>query len=152
MEDRIISVLIGLVRACESNPKTKDTDRLLIKALAFTPAVPAYRDAEIAGLIDEIRAEKNRVAPGCAACTAPCGNTSDYDMSRIAACEEDIRGLKLRILSELHDIAACTKRLTEPETALLYKALSFVSYDLEKADLDALLAELRTVKNRVEGV
>lgn len=151
MEDRIISVLIGLVRACENNPKTEHTDHLLIKALAFTPSAPDHSEAEITSLINEIRAEKNRVAPGCALCAAPCGNTSDYDMSRIAACGEDARRLKLRILSELHDIAARTAQFAESETALLYKALSFVSYEMEREDLDALLVELRTLKNKVEG-
>lgn len=151
MKNRIISVLIGLVRACDSNPKTENTDRLLVKALAFAPSAPEPDDIETARLIDEIRAEKNRVAPGCALCTAPCGNTSDYDMSRIDCCGEEIRDIKIQILSELYEIAASAECFTEPETALLYKSLSFVSYDMKKEALEALLAELEAVKHRIGG-
>ena len=34
-EDKTISALIGLVGACNNNPKTENTDRVIIKALAF---------------------------------------------------------------------------------------------------------------------
>ena len=34
-ENRIISALIGLVGACNNNPKTENTDHVIIKALAF---------------------------------------------------------------------------------------------------------------------
>ena len=88
IEDRIISVLIGLVRACNNNPKTAATDSLVVKALAFPLLCPNCGDKAVNEIIDEIRTEKNSVAPGCAVCTAPCGNTSDYDMRRIYEVDE----------------------------------------------------------------
>ena len=88
IEDRIISVLIGLVRACNNNPKTAATDSLVVKALAFPLLCPNCGDKAVNEIIDEIRTEKNSVAPGCAVCTAPCGNTSDYDMRRIYEADE----------------------------------------------------------------
>ena len=34
-KNKIISALIGLIGACNNNPKTENTDRIVIKALAF---------------------------------------------------------------------------------------------------------------------
>ena len=58
MEDKIISALIGLVGACGNNPKTENTDRLVIKALATMQDANAAKD-----MIGEIREEKNRISP-----------------------------------------------------------------------------------------
>lgn len=77
MENRIISILIGLIGACGNNPKTENTDRLAIKSLALAPCCSNCNNRAIQNIIDEIRAEKNRIVPGCTLCTASCGNTSD---------------------------------------------------------------------------
>lgn len=94
-EDIIISALVGLAGACSSNPKTADTDSLVIKALAFPLLHPGYDDKALREIVDDIHSEKNSVAPGCAMCTAPCGNTSDYDMRRIYEADDGIRRAKL---------------------------------------------------------
>ena len=70
-DEAVISALIGLAGACNNNPKTLRTDRVLLRALA------GELDAEA------VRAEKFAVAPDCAVCANPCGNTSDYDMDRL---------------------------------------------------------------------
>ena len=82
-KDRIISALIGLIGACNNNPKTENTDYVVIKALAFSPEPSETSNKTLQALIEEIHTEKYAVAPGCAACQTPCGNTSDYDMNRI---------------------------------------------------------------------
>ena len=46
-----------------------------------------------------VQTEKHRVAPGCATCAMPCGNTNDYDFVRLWAAPESIRTLKLQMLS-----------------------------------------------------
>ncbi len=147
MEKRIISVLIGLVGACGNNPKTEATDSLIIKALAFVPSGGERQYSEINSLIEELRAEKNKIAPGCAICQNPCGNTSDYDVELIDRFEEN----KLRILSELHEIAASAKCLSEADTELLYKTLTYIKYDMDERGLSALLAELHDMKKRIDG-
>lgn len=40
--------MIGLVGACENNPKTSDTDRLVIKALAFPQLSLEHDDRALA--------------------------------------------------------------------------------------------------------
>ncbi|MDE7281238.1 MAG: hypothetical protein K2N36_05810 [Ruminiclostridium sp.] len=144
MDKRIISVLIGLVGACNNGVPTKNTDTLLIRALAFAPS--SEDDPEIEKLIEEIRAEKNIVSPGCAACASPCGNTSDFDLNRLNGASEEIRNIKEEILTVLHRIAKDVEELYDKDIELLYKSLSYVSYDMEKEPLQDLLNELKKIK------
>ena len=151
IEDRIISVLIGLVRACNNNTKTADTDSLVIKALAFPLLCPKYDDKAISKIIDEIHTEKNSVAPGCAVCTAPCGNTSDYDMRRIYEADDSVRKVKLQILEKLQELAAYACHNREIDSEFFYKALSYVSYDMDGAKLLELLNETENIEYKIKS-
>lgn len=156
-EDKIISALIGLVGACSNNPKTANTDSVVIRALAFPLLCPGGDDMALQKTVDDIYSEKNAVAPGCAVCTAPCGNTSDYDMRRIYEADDSIRKVKLQILEELQEVAAhiygrqesggtsCTDNL------VFYKALSYVSYDIDEAGLLELLDEINKIKQDIKS-
>lgn len=155
-EDRIISALIGLVGACNNNPKTDNTDSLVIKSLAFPLLCPEYDDRALQKIVDDIYLEKNSVAPGCTVCTAPCGNTSDYDMRRIYEADDVIRKVKLQILEKLQKLAAyaccsyefgssCTDR------EFFYKALSYVSYNLDETDLLRLLDEAESIEHNIRS-
>lgn len=156
-ENQIISALIGLVGACNSNPKTTDTDDLVIKALAFPLICPEYDDGTLQKMIDNIYSEKNAVAPGCAMCTAPCGNTSDYDMRRIYEADDEIRKLKLQILEKLPELAAYAYRNRQfgipsyIDNVFFYKALSYVSYDMDAADLLGLLEEAENMERAIKS-
>ncbi|MDE6725764.1 MAG: hypothetical protein K2J79_09185 [Ruminiclostridium sp.] len=132
MYKRIISVLIGLVGACNNGVPTKNTDPLLIKALAFSPSSDS--GPEIEKLIEEIRAEKNIVSPSCATCASPCGNTSDYDLSLLDGASEEIHSIKLEILTELHRIAKDVEKLYDKDIELLYKSLSYVLCKLRSGE------------------
>lgn len=151
-EDKVISALIGLVGACNNNSKTTDTDSLVIKALAFPLLFPEYDDKAFQKIVDDIHSEKNFVAPGCTVCTAPCGNTSDYDMCRIYEADDVIRKVKLQILEEVQKLAAyvCCNQESErtlcTDNKIFYKALSYVSYDLDEADLLELLGEVKKIE------
>lgn len=152
-EDKIISVLIGLIGACNNNPKTEITDELVIKSLAFSLIYPNSGDDKILELVNEIRSEKNAIAPGCATCTSPCGNTSDYDMSRIYNTKNGICEIKVQILSKLKKLAAheylCRKseKRSGIDIQFFYRALAFISYDLEKETLLGLLEETETIES-----
>ena len=144
-QDNVISVLIGLVGACNNNPKRENTDKVVLTALAF-PAC-GYTESEV---IAQIRAEKNVISPDCATCATPCGNTSDYDMSRIYNAEPAVRDLKQQVLTEICQFATCAFQkgvtLTEESTSLLYKALAYVGYDVSVQTLRLLLAEIQQTK------
>ena len=53
------------------------------EALFTTLTNVSFNDNTITALIDRVHAEKNRLAPGCSACNAPCGKTGDYDMAHM---------------------------------------------------------------------
>ena len=156
-EDRIISALIGLVGACNNNSKTADTDNLVIKALAFPLICPEYDDKALQKIVDDIYLEKNSIAPGCAACTAPCGNTSDYDMRRIYEADDVIRKVKLQILQKLQKLAAYACCNHEPgiipyiDNGVFYKALSYVSYDIDEVALLGLLNEMKKIEHDIKS-
>lgn len=150
-EDRIISALIGLVGACSNNPKTDSTDELVIKALAFPLLCPGYDDKALREIVNNIHSEKNFVSPGCAMCTAPCGNTSDYDMRRIYDADDGIRRAKLQILEKIQKMAAYACRNRKyTDNSFFYKALSYVSYDMDEAELLRFLDELEITEYNIK--
>ncbi len=102
--DRLLGALIGLSHTIVNEPKTEDTDRVLTSGLRLASDPDAGLDA-LRRMTAIVREEKHRVAPNCATCAMPCGNTSDYDMARLWNAPEDIRTLKLRILNSLFRLA-----------------------------------------------
>lgn len=156
MEDnKIISALIGLVGACNNNPKSNNTDSIVVKALAL-PLTRSEADTEtLQSLVGEIYAEKYTVSPSCAACQTPCGNTADYDMNRIYEAEADIRDLKLKMILALEKLAADlysrqkSASLSEESMEIFYKVLAYISFDMER---DSLLAFWNEVQETIEKV
>lgn len=153
--DKVISALIGLVGACNNNPKTDATDSVVIKALAASVLCRESDDTSLAGIIAEIYAEKNAVAPDCAVCACPCGSTSDYDMNRIYEAGAEIRDLKLELLSRCQHLAVCVYRggdfgeKVQIDSTVFYKMLSCISYDIEKEQLLELLEETRVIEQDI---
>ena len=147
--DDVISALIGLVGACNNNPKTSNTDKLILTALACS------NSDDKADIIQRIHAEKNAIAPDCATCATPCGNTSDYNMSRIYNAEPTIRNMKEQILIEICRLAECVLQKeaaqTEQNILLFYKALSYVSYEWNEDALLALSEEISQTIARIRG-
>lgn len=115
-----------------------------------TTALDAHPvDAAIEALIRKVRAEKERLAPGCSQCMAPCGRTADYDMQALWNAEEEVRALKLRILTDLREIAAHIVHAPAQQDEktdvypLLYEALFKIGYD---ESVEALLPTVHKVE------
>ncbi len=96
--DALLGALVGLARATTSEPKTDDTDEVLNAGLRLA-AQPDAPEEKLHRMLETVRTEKHRIAPGCASCAMPCGNTNDYDLARLWAAPETIRTLKLQMLS-----------------------------------------------------
>ena len=142
-KDNIIGVLIGLVGACENNPKTENTDKLILTALASN-------ESDDAKIIEQLRTEKNIISPGCATCATLCGNTSDYNMNRIYNAQLSLRDLKQQVLAEIRQLATDFLQsgvtLTDESMSIFYKSLSYVSYELKEQTLLELLTEIQQTK------
>lgn len=158
LQDELTGALIGLVRATEGNEHllNEGTTHLILEGLrAADPEGKADEDA-IREMIGRVRAEKARLVPDCAVCTAPCGRNEEYDMRAMWMADEEICSLKSRILAGIRSIAAC--RCSEgmsggqdPEgDFLLRRALYFVGREESTEDLLPLMQEVEAERRRCE--
>ena len=128
MDLKVLSALIGLCGAVSNNGKTENTDRVVLEAILSQEPEKA---------VQRIHEEKYRISPDCASCPAPCGNTSDGDLSRWNEAPEHIRRLKEEVMAGLERMAeARAKSMTEnlcrtqePEVPeVVYRAISWLGY------------------------
>ena len=128
MDLKVLSALIGLCGAVSNNGKTENTDRVVLEAILSKEPEDAVR---------RIHEEKYKISPDCASCPAPCGNTSDGDLSRWNEAPEHIRRLKEEVMAGLERMAeARAKSMTEnlcrtqePEVPeVVYRAISWLGY------------------------
>ena len=103
--DALLGALVGLARATTSEPKTDDTDEVLNAGLRLA-AQPDAPEEKLHRMLETVRTEKHRVAPGCAFCAMPCGNTKDYDLTRLRSAAPAVRQRKLRLLQAVFCLAA----------------------------------------------
>lgn len=131
-QDELTGAVIGLARAACSNPITEDTDRILLEGLYLTAAYASFDADEARRMTERVRAEKDRIAPGCRTCTARCGNTDDYDLARLWNAEPDIRSVKALILFVLRRMTARAYPAIPFDTKTMdtfYKALFVLAED-----------------------
>ena len=151
LQNELTGALIGLARAIDDPAvASAETWTVMTEGLLATAPDACLSDAALETLIQNVRAEKARLAPGCSQCMAPCGRTADYDMQALWTAEEEVRTLKLRILADLREIAAHIAHAPaqqDEETdvyPLLYEALFKIGYD---ESVEALLPTVRKVED-----
>ena len=107
LQDQLIGAMIGLARSFDGSTKpSEQTCQLLIKGLFTTVTNVNFNASTIRAMIDEVHAEKAKIASDCGICASPCGRTDDYDMNQIWDADEDIRSLKSLILFGIKGMAA----------------------------------------------
>lgn len=150
LQDALTGALIGLARAIDDPAlASAETWAIMTEGLLATAPDACISAAALETMIQSVRAEKARLAPGCSSCTAPCGRTADYDMQALWYAEEEVRALKLRILADLREIAAHIAHAPaqQDEDAevypLLCEALFKTGYD---ESTEALMATVRKVE------
>lgn len=150
LQDALTGALIGLARAIDDPAfASAETWAIMVEGLLATAPGTCLSDAALETLIQNVRAEKARLAPGCSICTAPCGRTADYDMQALWTAEEEVRTLKLRILANLREIAAHIAHAPTQQDErgkvypLLCEALFKIGYD---ESTEALLPTVRKIE------
>lgn len=150
LQDALTGALIGLARAIDDPAlASAETWAIMTEGLLATAPDACISVAALETMIQSVRAEKARLAPGCSSCTAPCGRTADYDMQALWNAEEEVRALKLRILADLREIAAHIAHAPaqQDEDAevypLLCEALFKIGYD---ESTEALLPTVRKIE------
>lgn len=151
LQNELTGALIGLARAIDDPAvASAETWTVMTEGLLATAPDAFLSDAALETLIQNVRAEKARLAPGCSQCMAPCGRTADYDMQALWNAEEEVRTLKLRILADLREIAAHIAHAPAQQDEkndvypLLSEALFKIGYD---ESVDALLPTVRKVED-----
>ncbi len=147
LQDELTGALIGLARACANNPKTEQTDRLILEGLFTTLTNVNFDDETIRALIDRVNEEKARIVPGCVDCMSRCGNTDNYDLEHLWTANEDVRSLKSFILFGLRGMAAYAYHAMvlgytdETVNAFFYKALYVLAEDWGMEELLPIVLE-----------
>lgn len=137
--------LVGLARSTSSEPKTENTDAVLNAGLrlAAQPDAPAET---LQRMLDITRAEKHAVAPNCATCAMPCGNTKDYDLTRLRSAAPAVRQRKLRLLQAVFRLAA---QHPDADVQLaIYRGLFAFSEDWDEELLDPVIAQTEKLCRR----
>ncbi|MEY8298757.1 MAG: hydroxylamine reductase [Emergencia timonensis] len=151
LQDELTGALVGLARACSSNPKTEATDKLILEGLFTTLTNVSFHDETLHDLLARIDTEKNRIAPGCAACGSPCGNTDNYNLESMWAADEDIRSLKSLILFGIRGMSAYAYHAmilgytSDKVNNFFYKALYVLAEDWGMEELLPVVMEVGEV-------
>ena len=136
LRDELFGALIGLARATFGNEDliTPSTFAVVVEGLS---AVADDSD-QLTDLIRRVNEEKYKLVPSCFYCSSPCGRTSNYDMCQLNLAAEDVRLLKLSILSKLSTLAG-SNLSSLPTEAMVYRALAAVGEDWTVEELTNLL-------------
>ena len=132
----LFGALIGLARATFGNEDliTPSTFAVIVEGLS---AITDDSD-QLTDMIRRVNEEKYKLVPACFYCSSPCGRTSNYDMSQLGSAPEEIRLLKLSILSKLSALAGSNLSSLSTE-AIVYRALAAVGEDWTVEELTNLL-------------
>lgn len=132
IRQKLTGAVIGLARTCENNEKTKNTNRVFLKALTMGGDWSASL-FDMSEMLEKVRNEKYTVSPGCVTCAAPCGNTDDYDMENLWKESEETGAFKNAILMAVYQIAAKMYHADQTEESdtmkLLFRALCMISFE-----------------------
>ena len=145
LRDQLTGALIGLARDTEGNDHmiTGSTAHALVEGLLTVSNAENLDREVLLTMTETVTAEKQKLVPECFRCACPCGRTFDYDMKNLQKAPENIRSLKLQILSRCCDAAACRK---DEAASLLYRALYAVGMDdWDEEELLPIARELEDV-------
>ena len=131
--DSIIIALIGLTGAVSNNGRTEETDRVIRKG--FLEMENGEGEEE---MVQKIHAVKNTIAPDCAVCKNPCGNTSDYDMTQYYDVEQEVFTEKKKLIEAIQKCLKTTENVTDD----IYRGIAYLGYRLEPEQYRKLRIEL----------
>lgn len=110
--DELISAVIGAAKATVNDMQAdEDTYRIIIEALSVINDINCDVQT-LKDLTRKVRTEKAKLAPGCADCPAQCERNSDHDMNALWNTEENVRAVKLMLLSSLKETAVYLRQIS----------------------------------------
>ncbi|MGN1206074.1 MAG: hypothetical protein ACI4SQ_03685 [Eubacterium sp.] len=94
----LTGALIGLVKACGTNPKTEDTDNIVVEGLAMTSPEADETEAELASYIAKVRDE-----------ICIMGKRKKIPVYHMRVFSVDVFHRKHNVISFRHSIYKCRK-------------------------------------------
>lgn len=157
LRKELLGALIALAKTSNSNPKTENTDRILIEGLVVAKT-EVFGEDMLQKKLDIARQEKYVISPNCSTCASPCGNTSEYDLDVLK--EEDVtcQEVKHQMLSEIQDAAKdvyqamMLKADMSEHMDIFYKILEIVTYTFELEDLQEIQNEVKEKRKEIKEV
>ena len=153
----LMGALIALAKTCGNNPKTANTDRIILEGLVAANA-QCFGEEILKKKLQMARAEKHAIAPNCSICAHPCGNTSEYDLNLLSVEEEPCRSLKEQMLDKIKDTATIFYQAmmlginVSEHTEIFYKVLEVVTYEMEAEMLQTILTEIAEKKQLMSNL
>lgn len=155
LRDRLTGALISLARVTDGNEHliSKSSTEIILEGLAATADNASCDCSALEQFLNRVTEEKRKMVPDCFTCASPCGKNNDYDMQKLWTAEENVRSMKLRILSGIRSMAAHARRTEAsgyPEEAVisfLYKGLIVLGMDdWGTEELAPIVRELEDMK------
>lgn len=134
--EKILSALIGLVGAVSNNGKTDNTDSIVRDA--FLQIKNCQNEEDIKKVVNRIHLEKNIIAPDCRTCLNPCGNTSDYDLSKFYNTDKHIQSIKEQLIETIYTNLYLSDNVSE----LIYKGIAYVGFELSEESYSKIIYDL----------
>lgn len=148
LQNTLTGALIGLSKTCIVHKKTDKTDSIIIESLQNSDS---FNKDILNILINKVNSEKNAIAPNCSTCLSKCGNTDNFDMSKLYNEDDNTHALKILILYSARSIAtklyqAMAFGITDNYIIeFLYKSLGIISEQLTADALNDILIQASNI-------
>ena len=125
MNEKIISALVDSLVPLETTVKPNKTDSVVMNAL-----LNCYSSTDEDTIVTAIIKDKYTISPNCETCPTPCGNTSNYDMTKFLQNHE-LKTIKEDLIAETVKLVIRLNKSGKTELPEeIYKAISFFGYEL----------------------
>lgn len=128
-DKRLLGSLIGLSHVVYSNPKTENTDQILLKGLQKINHVSNDE------MMKTVQNEKYTISPSCKSCEHPCGNSDDYDLDKLDLEEDKIKQMKLRLIEKAIELSFNKN----PNILKITQLIAAIGYDMSYEQLEIVL-------------
>lgn len=134
-KDTLLGALIGLARATEGNEDLikDETNQLVLECICMTSDYIDAEEESVDNILVRLDDEKRKLVPDCYTCQASCGRNDNFDVSMLSEEQEEIRALKMVMLSGIRDLAKTVlnetkdmEEINKHKMNLLYKALYII--------------------------
>ena len=154
MQDALTGELIGLARATAGKAPTESAYKAVIDGLFTTVTNVNFDKKAISRHIEAVKAEKDKLMPGCGGCAPDCTKYDAYDMARVWEDNEDIRSLKSLLLFGMRGMAAYAHhayalgKADDAVNGFFCKGLRAIGEEKSAGELLALIMEFGGVNMR----